>query len=122
MRAEPSDRGSDQAGAPGWDPTTRTGRMHSALDSVLAIGPGFLNGDVDADTMANTMVRVAREHIETDGPLNGDATGTGEAQELYAALAELLTCGSGYLAGRCDADCVVRTMTQMVSEFGAKAS
>jgi len=31
-----------------------------------------------------------------------------------------MACGSGYLASRCDAACVARTMAQMMREFGAR--
>jgi hypothetical protein len=41
-----------------------------------------------------------------------------ESPEFRAALVELYTCGSGYLADRCDSDCVVRTMVQIMGEFG----
>ena len=33
-------------------------------------------------------------------------------------LAEIYTCGSGYLADHCDSDCVARAMVQIMGEFG----
>lgn len=92
--------------------------MRAAIGRAVAIGPGFLRGEVDADHMANAMVGAVRGYVEqerasgSDGKPHGD-----EARQLQNVLAELMTCGSGYLAGRCDAACVARTMTQMVREF-----
>lgn len=89
------------------------------MGSAIAIGPGFLRGDVDADTMATTMVDAVQTYVaaeKADGrdgsPLDSDAA------RLMPVLQELITCGGGYLAGRCDADCVARTMTELVGEFG----
>lgn len=101
-------------------------RMQEALSPVLAIGPDFLAGRRDADDMAHTMVDavqgfVAAEQARQPGALDAadaDAPAARSAQELQAALAEVYTCGSGYLAERCDADCVARTMTQIMGEFG----
>ncbi len=100
-------------------PTTQAVRMRAAVDQAVAAGPGFLRGDIDADRMANTMVRAVRSYAEHEPAAGGDGASRGaEAQALHEALAELMACGSGYLAGRCDAACVARTMTQMVHEFG----
>ena len=50
--------------------TTSTGhdehtlRMRAALTPVLALGPDFLAGRGDADTMAKTMVRAVQEYLE----------------------------------------------------------
>ena len=100
-------------------PTTQAGRMRAAVDQAVGVGPGFLRGDIDADHMANTMVRAVQTYAEHEPHAGGDGVARGaEAQALHEALAELMACGSGYLAGRCDAACVARTMTQMVHEFG----
>ncbi|MBN9607727.1 MAG: hypothetical protein BGO26_09680 [Actinobacteria bacterium 69-20] len=94
--------------------------MRAAVDSAVALGPGFLRGEVDPDTMANAMVAAVRDYVERDKAAGGDGRPTdAQARHLYPALEELMTCGSGYLAGRCDADCVARTMTEMVHEFAA---
>lgn len=99
--------------------TTQAGRMRAAVDQAVSVGPGFLRGDLDADLMANTMVLAVRNYVEQERAAGGhNMPQSAEAQALQDALAELMTCGSGYLAGRCDAACVARTMTQMVREFG----
>ncbi len=100
--------------------STQAQRMRAAVDSAVALGPGFLRGEVDADAMANAMVAAVRGYVEQDKAAGGDGRpADAQARELYPALEELITCGSGYLAGRCDADCVARTMTEMVREFAA---
>lgn len=106
------------AGAPSAS-MTQAGRMRAAIDKAVAAGPGFLRGDVDADHMAHTMVNAVRSYAEEEQAAGrGEVPMDAEAEDLQEVLAELMTCGSGYLAGRCDADCVARTMTQMVHEFG----
>lgn len=107
-------------------------RLRSALAPVVIAGRDFLAGRVDADGMTSTMVRAVREYYEVeDAPSDGaDHAGTPavgrsildaaqqESHELQAVLAEVYTCGSGFRARRCDADCVARTMSQIVREFG----
>lgn len=101
-------------------PATQVTRMRSAIHQAVAVGPDFLRGTVDADHMANTMVAAVRGYAEQERASGGDGTPHGrEAQELQNVLAELMACGSGYLAHRCDAACVARTMTAMVHEFGS---
>ncbi|MEO6826156.1 MAG: hypothetical protein ABI255_11320 [Microbacteriaceae bacterium] len=109
-----------------------TQRMRAALSPVLAVGPDFLAGRRDAEEMANTMLRAVREYAEgeqalqhaaerTDedsAPASAPASASTAAGQLHAALVEIYTCGSGYLADRCDADCVARTMTTIMGEFG----
>jgi hypothetical protein len=64
------------------------------------------------------MVHAVRNYVEQEQATGGDgAPENAEAQALQNTLAELMACGSGFLAGRCDAACVARTMTQMVHEF-----
>jgi hypothetical protein len=93
--------------------------MRAAVDQTVAVAPGFLRGEVDADHMAHTMVKAVRAYAEQERAGGGDGRAHGpEAKQLQDVLAELMACGSGYLAGRCDAACVGRTMTQMVREFG----
>ncbi|MEO8746315.1 MAG: hypothetical protein ABI379_01440, partial [Rhodanobacter sp.] len=99
-------------------PTTQARRMRVAVEQAVAVGPGFLRGDVDADHMAKTMVHAVRNYVEQERAAGSDgASQDAAAQALQDTLAELMACGSGYLAGRCDAACVGRTMTQMVHEF-----
>ena len=102
-------------------PATQVGRMRAAIDEAVAAGPGFLRGEIDADRMASTMVRAVHGYAEQERVAGGTGAAQGaEAHSLQDVLAELLACGSGYLAGRCDAACVGRTMTQMVREFGPR--
>lgn len=106
---------SPQAGAS----ATQAARMRAAVDEAVAAGPDFLRGTIDADRMANTMVHAVRGYAESEKAAGGDGVPHDpQARELQNVLAELMACGSGYLAGRCDAACVARTMTQMVREFG----
>ena len=99
-------------------PSTQVGRMRSAVEQAVAVAPGFLRGDVDADHMANTMVHAVQDYVEQERAAGGDgAPRNAEARALQGVLAELMACGSGYLAHRCDAACVARTMTQMTHEF-----
>jgi hypothetical protein len=101
-------------------PTTQVARMRAAVEQTVAVAPGFLRGDVDADHMAHTMVHAVNHYTEQERAAGSDGTPrSAEAQALRGTLAELMACGSGYLAGRCDAACVARTMTQMVREFPA---
>lgn len=101
-------------------PGTQIGRMRAAIDGIVAAGPNFLRGDIDADHMANAMVRGVRNYLEQERAAGSNGVPhDAEARELQEVLAELMTCGSGYLAGRCDAACVARTMTQVVGAFGA---
>ena len=101
-------------------------RMQAALSPVLMIGPDFLAGRRDADEMAHTMVRAVQEYADGERARQqagarsdtGPAPVSPAAQELQAVLAELYTCGSGYLANRCDSDCVARTMVQIMDGFG----
>ncbi|HEU4857499.1 MAG TPA: hypothetical protein VFS86_09390 [Rhodanobacteraceae bacterium] len=100
---------------------TQATRMRAAIDQAVAVGPGFLRGDVDANHMANTMVGAVRGYVEQEHANGSDgAPHDSEARALQNVLAELMACGSGFLAGRCDAACVARTMTQMVDEFGPR--
>ena len=100
--------------------TTQIGRMRAAIDAVVAAGPRFLHGDVDADHMANTMVHSVNSYVEQERATDSHGVPQGaEARELEGVLRELMACGSGYLAGRCDAACVARTITQVVHEFRA---
>lgn len=98
--------------------------MRAAVDRALKIGPGFLSGEIDADTMATTMVQAVRDYAALEAAYeraNGARPGAADPRdaEWRGVLAELMTCGSGYLAGRCDADCVARTMTSLVHEYAA---
>lgn len=117
---ENTEHGYETAGASSV-PMTQAGRMHAAIEQAVAVAPGFLRGDVDADHMANTMVMAVRHYAEQEHAAGNDgAPPDAESKALQGTLAELMACGSGYLAGRCDAACVARTMTQMAHEFGTR--
>jgi hypothetical protein len=102
-------------------------RMQAALSPVLEMGPDFLAGRLSADAMAQTMVQAVQgyasgEQARQDAGTAPDdeaagASVTATFDGLHAALAEIYTCGSGYLADRCDSDCVARTMAQLLREF-----
>lgn len=137
-----------ETGAAQRNPATPREHLRAALAEVVALGPDFLAGTVHADDMAHCMVRAVREHADALGATSGAATSgaatsgaathvPGAAEpghaasenvpshdlpELMAAAGEVYTCGSGYLAGRCDADCVMRTMADIVAELGDLAT
>lgn len=69
--------------------------------------------------MAHTMVQAVRDDAEQERAAGGSVPEGSEAQRLQETLSELMGCGSGDLAGRCDGACVARTMTDMVRAFGA---
>lgn len=99
-------------------PMTQAGRMRAAIGKAVAVAPGFLRGDVHADDMTKTMVHAVRTYLEQEQAAGSDgAPHSAEARALQGTIAELMACGSGYLAQRCDAACVARTMTQIVHEF-----
>lgn len=106
--------------------TGQVERMRAAVRPVLVLGPDFLAGKRHADDMANTMVHAVQTFVSQERARADDvgsapeasSDAAREARELEALFSELYTCGSGYLANRCGADCVARTMTQVVGEFG----
>lgn len=120
MKSNPVAGRQHNAAGVGPAPGAQDRRMRAAIDQAVALGPSFLRGGIDADHMAQTMVRAVQDYIEQERIAGGDGRPhDAEARELQGILSELLGCGSGYLAGQCDAACVARTMTQMVGEFGA---
>lgn len=105
--------------AAGAAPATQMDRMRAAVDKAVSIGPSFLRGEIDANRMANTMIHAVQDYVQQEQAAGGDGVPHGrEAEEMQQVLGELMGCGSGFLAGRCDAACVARTMTEMVNEFG----
>ena len=97
--------------------------MKSAVESGVKLGPHFLAGEIDADTMATSMVEAVEDYVAAAKSAGYEQIPAGvEYQHFGMALQELITCGGGYLAGRCDADCVARTMTHMMREFPAEAA
>ena len=79
-------------------------RMRTAIRKAVTTGLDFQRGKVDADTMAHAMTGAVQEFVAHEKAAGGDGTPrSAEAQHLAEALMELNTCGSGYLASRCDA-------------------
>lgn len=112
-------QGQQAAAAPTAD--TQLGRMQAAIGKTVTFAPRFLRGEVKADDMANTMVGAVKGYVEQERSAGSDGRPqNAQAQQLQQVLSELMACGSGYLAGRCDGACVARTMTYMVQEFGAQ--
>lgn len=94
-------------------------RMRAAIGRAVAVGPSFLRGEIDADMMAGTMIRAVEGYVEQEQAAGGNGRPRdAQTAALQNVLAELTGCGSGYLAGRCDAACVARTMTELVRQFG----
>lgn len=119
MNAHQVHHHSHKASAAVSKPFTQAARMRAAIDQAVTVGPSFLRGDIDADHMANTMVKAVQSYAEQERATGGDGVPqSAEARALQDVLSELMGCGSGFLAGRCDAACVARTMTQMIHEFG----
>lgn len=96
----------------------RVARMKAAIGQAVAIAPEFFRGEIDADRMTHTMIDAVRGYAEYEQEISASAPPDAEVEYLREVLAELQACGSGYLAGRCDAACVGRTMTWMVRTFG----
>lgn len=100
--------------------TTATDELlRTTIDRVVNTGPSFLDGDIDADAMANTMVAAVTDH-QTTRSENGNGNPPGDPR-LQMAVREIYGCGAGYLAGRCDRACVARTISTLVNEFGTGA-
>lgn len=101
--------------------TAQVKRMHAAIAKVVAAGPAFLRGEVDARHMTDTMIHAVRDYAEQEKAAGGDGQPQGaEAEQLHEVLRELMGCGSGFQADRCDAACVARTITWTVQEFGTR--
>lgn len=97
-------------------------RIRSAVDGVVAIGPGFLRGEVTAEAMTEAMVAAVRDYEADEQAAGRDGSPLGaRSASLVPVLRELLACGGGYRAGRCDAACVARTMTYLVAEYAPTA-
>ncbi len=45
-----------------------------------------------------------------------------EVLRMRSALNEVAVCGTGFLQGACDADCVARTMKQIVAEYRSETA
>ncbi|GAA3949439.1 hypothetical protein [Microbacterium soli] len=95
-------------------------RIRAAIEGPVSLGPGFLRGEVTVQAMTDAMIAAVRGYQAGEQAAGRDLAPLGsESAELIPVLKELITCGGGYQAGRCDAACVARTMTYLVSEFGS---
>lgn len=100
-------------------PRTQVQRMQAAIAKVVAVGPAFLRHEVDVRHMTDTMIHAVRDYAEQEKAAGGDGLPhDAQAEQLHEVLRELLGCGSGFQAQRCDEACVARTITYMVREFG----
>lgn len=98
---------------------TQVSQMQKAIHKVVAIGLDFLSNKISAEDMTHTMVRAVKDYIELAEKEGYPKPQSEEAMELHQILGELYGCGSGYLANRCDADCVARTIQYMVENFSS---
>lgn len=92
-------------------------QMQHAIKKVVAQGPDFLAKKIPAEVMAQTMIQAVEDYIreaEKQGHLQPQSE---KALELQEVLRELKGCGSGFLADRCDADCVARTINYIVKTY-----
>lgn len=109
---------SNESSAAAARQASQPARMRAAIERAVASGPRFLRGEIDADHMAKSMVAAVQAYVDAEQALGGDGRPDGPAsQNLFSVLRELMGCGSGYLAGRCDSACVARTMTEMIHQF-----
>ncbi|WP_157851065.1 hypothetical protein [Gordonia phthalatica] len=94
-------------------------RIQAAIDVPISMGPGFLNGDVAVKEMTDAMIAAVHSfQAEEEAAGRGMRPLGTRSVKLFPVLQELIACGGGFQAGRCDADCVARTMTSLVREFG----
>lgn len=96
-------------------------QIKAAIDKVVAVGPDFLSNKIPAEKMAHTMINAVRDYVKQAEEENNLRPQSGEAEELQGVLQELNGCGSGFLAQRCDAACVARTITYVLGEFSDPA-
>lgn len=86
------------------DPAEQAARLRAAVDQAVVVGRDFVRGAVDADHMAHAMTQAVSNYVAREQAAGRDLKPQDAAtMQLTEALAELKTCGSGYLAGRCDA-------------------
>ena len=79
-------------------------RLRSAINRAVLVGRDFVRGGVDADQMAHAMTQTVSNYVAQEQAAGRDLKPHDEETiQLMETLAELKACGSGYLAGRCDA-------------------
>lgn len=97
-------------------------QIRAAISKVVAAGPDFLAKKIPAEKMAHTMIKAVEDYAKQNGKGSHVHPKSNEARELLNVLDEVEGCGSGFLAQRCDADCVARTITYLLHEYPNKAS
>jgi len=97
-------------------------QIREAISKVVAVGPDFLSKKIPADKMAHTMVKAVDDYAKKANQEGTLRPASNEARELLGVLQEIEGCGSGFLADRCDADCVARTITYILDEFSENES
>lgn len=101
---------------------TQEFQIRETISKVVAVGPDFLAKKISAEKMAQTMVMAVENYIrqaQAEGTIHPKSS---EARELQGVLQEIEGCGSGFLAQRCDAACVARTIRYILDEFQDKAT
>lgn len=94
-------------------------RIRMAIDEVIALGPAFIRGDITVGVMTDAMLASVADYQRGEEVAGREVMPLGpRSTELFPVFQEFVACGGGYQAGRCDADCVVRTMTHLVDEYG----
>lgn len=101
---------------------TQVSQIRDAINKVVAAGPDFLANKIPAEKMAHTMVKAVEDYAKQAQQEGNLRPKSNEAQDLLGVLQEIQGCGSGFLADRCDAACVARTITYIVNEFPEEES
>lgn len=91
--------------------------IKEVINKVTTRAPDFLADKITADEMAHTMVNAIEAYTVRADHGNGIVPENIEARRLLYILQEIMGCGSGYLANRCDGACVARTVRSLVDEF-----
>lgn len=95
-------------------------QIKEAIAKVVAVGPDFLAKKIAAPKMAHTMINAVEDYAKQAKEAGGTQPRSSEARELTQVLQEIMGCGSGFLADRCDSACVARTITYLVNEFSTE--
>ncbi len=73
---------------------------------------------MSAQAMTDAMIAAVHSYQAEEEADGRDGAPLGARSfKLMPVLQELITCGGGYQANRCDADCVANTIRQLVDEF-----
>ncbi|HEU0196747.1 MAG TPA: hypothetical protein VFQ88_05975 [Nevskiaceae bacterium] len=101
--------------------TQQVQRMQTAIDTAVSQLPAFIRHDIDSTHMAQAMTRAVRSYFEQEHTVGSDCRPHSDAARLLqTVLDDLMGCGAGHLAGRCDGDYVRRTMKRIAREYGTQ--